>query len=233
MKNKKILFGIIGVIALIVIIVVSVLLYRFFKDMDAKNKLISEINSLNETNLNTEVTLEGEYGLIEQMVKQDYKTYYDSINKLRENYDKLSGLGVLNIQNFENDGPEFTTSLDTLNTLKTENETILATLNDLADDAKIDEKLANSNLSEENKKLYKEIINQLKLKDGVANIKESDTKFSTYLASLIDVLTYLKDNKNEWFIENGALKSKSQTFIDEYNKKIQDIGGMETVEGQN
>lgn len=233
MKKKSLLITII-ILVVIAIIVIGVSLFLAYKDIDARNQLIAQINALNENNLNTEVTLEGDYGLIEKVVKEDYKTYYESINKLRDNYDKLSSLAVLNIENFENDGPEFTASLETLNTIKTENENMLAALNDLADDVKIEEKLAANNITGENKSLYREIITELKLKEGVVKIKESDTKFSTYLGSLIDVLTYLKDNKNEWFIENGALKSKSQAFIDQYNQKVQAIEGMETVtEGQN
>lgn len=233
MKKKSLLITII-ILVVIAIIVIGVSLFLAYKDIDARNQLIAQINALNENNLNTEVTLEGDYGLIEKVVKEDYKTYYESINKLRDNYDKLSSLAVLNIENFENDGPEFTASLETLNTIKTENENMLAALNDLADDVKIEEKLAANNITGENKSLYREIITELKLKEGVVKIKESDTKFSTYLGSLIDVLTYLKDNKNEWFIENGALKSKSQAFIDQYNQKVQAIEGMETAtEGQN
>ena len=233
MKKKSLLITII-ILVVIAIIVIGVSLFLAYKDIDARNQLIAQINALNENNLNTEVTLEGDYGLIEKVVKEDYKTYYESINKLRENYDKLSSLAVLNIENFENDGPEFTASLETLNTIKTENENMLAALNDLADDVKIEEKLAANNITGENKSLYREIITELKLKEGVVKIKESDTKFSTYLGALIDVLTYLKDKKNEWLIENGALKSKSQAFIDQYNQKVQAIEGMETTtEGQN
>ena len=233
MKKKSLLITII-ILVVIAIIVIGVSLFLAYKDIDARNQLIAQINALNENNLNTEVTLEGDYGLIEKVVKEDYKTYYESINKLRDNYDKLSSLAVLNIENFENDGPEFAASLETLNTIKTENENMLAALNDLADDVKIEEKLAANNITGENKSLYREIITELQLKEGVVKIKESDTKFSTYLGSLIDVLTYLKDNKNEWFIENGALKSKSQAFIDQYNQKVQAIEGMETTtEGQN
>lgn len=233
MKKKSLLITII-ILVVIAIIVIGVSLFLAYKDIDARNQLIAQINALNENNLNTEVTLEGDYGLIEKVVKEDYKTYYESINKLRDNYDKLSSLAVLNIENFENDGPEFAASLETLNTIKTENENMLAALNNLADDVKIEEKLTANNITGENKSLYREIITELKLKEGVVKIKESDTKFSTYLGSLIDVLTYLKDNKNEWFIENGALKSKSQAFIDQYNQKVQAIEGMETTtEGQN
>ena len=166
MKKKSLLITII-ILVVIAIIVIGVSLFLAYKDIDARNQLIAQINALNENNLNTEVTLEGDYGLIEKVVKEDYKTYYESINKLRDNYDKLSSLAVLNIENFENDGPEFAASLETLNTIKTENENMLAALNDLADDVKIEEKLAANNITGENKSLYREIITELKLKEEI------------------------------------------------------------------
>lgn len=231
MKKKTLLITILilGIIALIVLGVVG---FFYVKDSKARNELIAQINALSKDNLNTEVTLEGEYGKIEKVVKEDYKTYYESISKIRENYGKLSGLGVLNINNFESDGPEFTTTLDTLNTIKSENEAMLATLNDLADDVKIEEKLAANGITGSNKDLYREILTEVKLKEGVANIKAADAPFAEYLNALIDVVNYLKDNKYEWFVENGTLKSKSQIFIDEYNKKVQAIDVMENATTQ-
>ena len=35
-----------------------------------------------------------------------------------------------------------------------------------------------------------------------------------------DEMPIRKANKGEWFIENNTLKSKSQTFIDEYNELV-------------
>ena len=70
--------------------------------------------------------------------------------------------------------------------------------------------------------MYKDILSQIKLSDGIASIKEADSKYSAYNDSLIAVLNYLKDNSDSWFIENGTLKSNSQTFIDEYNSMVQE-----------
>ena len=159
-------------------------------------------------------------GIVEKLVKEDFKAYYDSINALRENYDEVANIKALNIENYKNDGPEFNTTLETLNTIKTEDQNLIATLNDLIDETKIDEKASNNGLKGKYVQEYKDILTQIKLSDGVNKIKETDAKFDGYLNSLIDVLTYMKDNKDVWFIENDTLKSNSQTFIDEYNKKV-------------
>ena len=167
-----------------------------------------------------EIKTSGQYGIVEKLVKEDFKTYYDSINTLRENYDEVANIKALNIENYKNDGPEFNTTLETLNTIKTEDQNLIATLNDLIDETKIEEKASNNGLKGKYVQEYKDILAQIKLSDGVNKIKETDAKFDGYLNSLIDVLTYMKDNKDVWFIENDTLKSNSQTFIDEYNKKV-------------
>ena len=217
MKKQKTIIAILVVVAIIVIGVVLFLVYR---DISAKNKLTEEINSLSETNINMEIKTSGQYGIVEKLVKENFKSYYDSINTLRENYDEVANIKALNIENYKNDGPEFNTTLETLNTIKTEDQNLIATLNDLIDETKIDEKAANNGLKGKYVQEYKDILAQIKLADGVNKIKETDAKFDGYLNSLIDVLTYMKDNKDVWFIENDTLKSNSQTFIDEYNKKV-------------
>lgn len=217
MKKQKTIIAILVVVAIIVIGVVLFLVYR---DISAKNKLTEEINSLSETNINMEIKTSGQYGIVEKLVKENFKSYYDSINTLRENYDEVANIKALNIENYKNDGPEFNTTLETLNTIKTEDQNLIATLNDLIDEAKIEEKAANNGLKGKYIQEYKDILEQIKLADGVNKIKETDAKFDGYLNSLIDVLTYMKDNKDVWFIENDTLKSNSQTFIDEYNKKV-------------
>ena len=218
MKEQKTIIAILVVVAIIVIGVVLFLVYR---DISAKNKLTEEINSLSETNINMEIKTSGQYGIVEKLVKEDFKAYYDSINALRENYDEVANIKALNIENYKNDGPEFNTTLETLNTIKTEDQNLIATLNDLIDETKIDEKAANNGLKGKYVQEYKDILAQIKLADGVNKIKETDAKFDGYLNSLIDVLTYMKDNKDVWFIENDTLKSNSQTFIDEYNQKVE------------
>lgn len=219
MKGKK---NLIIAIIIIAVIIIAVSLFLAFRDISERNKLTVQINALSEENTNTDVTLKGVYGIIEKMVKEDYKLYIDSTNTLRDNYNEIAQLKALNIENYKNDGPDFTNSLEKLNSIKAENEENMQKLLDLVDEAKIEEKTDGNGLKERHKKLYKEILEQLELSNCVNEVKETDTKFATYLNSLIDVLNYMKDNKSEWFIENDTLKSKSQEFIDNYNAKVEE-----------
>ena len=133
----------------------------------------------------------------------------------------MSQAKVINLDNYQKDGPEFNESLSTLNGIKEENKQLIETLSNLVDETKIDEKAKSNGLEDRFFNLYKDIISQIKLSEGVNTIKEADAKYDSYNDSLIAVLTYMKDNANEWFIENNTLKSKSQTFIDEYNALVQ------------
>ncbi len=216
---KKRWIAIILVIA--VLVIGAVVATLVFKDKSQNDLLTSEINALSETNTNTDVKATGQYGIVEKLVKEDYKTYIESVNKLRENYEELSQAKVINLDNYQNDGPEFTNSLTKLNNIKSDNAELIQTLSNLVDDSKINEKITSNGLETRYANLYKDIISQIKLEEGIASIKEADAKYDAYNDSLIAVLTYMKDNGSEWFIENNTLKSKSQTFIDEYNSMVQ------------
>lgn len=206
------------VVAIIVAATVGILI---FKDKSQNDLLTSEINSLSETNTNTDVKAAGQYGIVEKLVKEDYKTYIETVNSLRANYEKLSQAKVINLENYQKDGPEFTNSLATLNGIKEDNVKLIETLTNLVDKAKVDERASSNGLESRFMNLYKDILSQIKLEEGIASIKEADAKYDAYNDSLISVLNYMKENSNEWFIENNTLKSKSQTFIDEYNSMVQ------------
>lgn len=216
--KKRWIAIILVVVAIIVAATVGILI---FKDKSQNDLLTSEINSLSETNTNTDVKAAGQYGIVEKLVKEDYKTYIETVNSLRANYEKLSQAKVINLENYQKDGPEFTNSLATLNGIKEDNVKLIETLTNLVDKAKVDERASSNGLESRFMNLYKDILSQIKLEEGIASIKEADAKYDAYNDSLISVLNYMKENSNEWFIENNTLKSKSQTFIDEYNSMVQ------------
>ena len=72
------------------------------------------------------------------------------------------------------------------------------------------------------KDLYFQIIADAKLSDNVTASVKAAEQMNSYYEKLISLLTFMKDNKSEWFIENGTLKSRSQSFIDEYNRLLSD-----------
>ncbi len=216
--KKRWLVLILAIIAVIVAAVVAILV---FKDKGQNDLLISEINALSEENINTEVKTQGQYGIVEKLVKEDYKLYIESVNTLKENYEELTTLKLINIENYENDGPEFKNSLEKLQGIKDENAQVLASLNDIVDSNKIEERILSNGLETRYANMYKDILRDIKVEEGINTLKEMDVKYMGYADSLINVFQYMKDNYLEWFIENGTLKSKSQEFIDTYHELLE------------
>ncbi len=216
--KKRWLVLILAIIAVIVAAVVAILV---FKDKGQNDLLISEINALSEENINTEVKTQGQYGIVEKLVKEDYKLYIESVNTLKENYEELTTLKLINIENYENDGPEFKNSLEKLQGIKDENAQVLASLNDIVDSNKIEERILANGLETRYANMYKDILRDIKVEEGINTLKEMDVKYMGYADSLINVFQYMKDNYLEWFIENGTLKSKSQEFIDTYHELLE------------
>lgn len=215
--NKKVIVGILLVVVIIIGISIFVLIN---KEKGQNDLLTAEINALSEQNVNTEVKTTGQYGIVEKLIKEDYKLYIESVNTLKANYEKLSQVKVINLDNYEKDGPEFSESLALLNGIKDENAELIAGLEAIVDDAKIQEVIEANGLEDRFATMYRDILSQIKLAEGIESIKEADAKYGSYNDSLIAVLNYMKENKNEWFIENKTLKSHSQNFIDEYNKLV-------------
>lgn len=221
MKNKITLFFV--VLLVVAIVGLGIVLGLVFKDVNQRNQLVSQINTVIEQKMsNDDIVLTGEYGKIEKQVKEDYKTYFEAINTIQTNNNAVENLKVKNIENFQNDGPEFTNSLDTLNSMKSSNEEKILTLKYLVSEDEMKARAEAAGLAGKYKDLYFQIIADAKLSDNVAASVAAAEQMNDYYAKLITLLTYMKDNKAEWFIENGTLKSKSQSFIDEYNRLLQE-----------
>lgn len=216
-KNLKIVIGIVIVAAFVVI---GVALYLAFSDIAMRNKLTSEINSISSSTIDMEIKTTGKYAAVEEQVKADCKEYFETVEKLKVNFGKSSELKLINLENYKNDGPEFTESLKALNTLLEEDKACMETLNLLVSDEMIEARAEQAGLKGRYKDYYKQVIEDINLKTGVESAKVQNEKVDKYLNSVLDVINYLKTNSNNWFIENGALKSSSETFIGEYNKLV-------------
>ena len=221
MKNKIKLFVI--VLLIVAVVGLAIVLALVFKDVNERNTLVSQINTvIEQKKSNDDILLTGEYGKVEKQVKEDYSTYFEAIEAIQTNNSAVEKKKEKNIENFQNDGPEFTNSLDTLNKMKTSNEEKIQTLNYLVSEDEMKARAEAADIKGKYKDLYFQIIADAKLSDNVTASVKAAEQMNSYYEKLISLLTFMKDNKSEWFIENGTLKSRSQSFIDEYNRLLSD-----------
>lgn len=218
-KGTKILLFV--VLPLIVVACIGVGVFFIGNEIVQRGKFTESINSLSETNINVDIVSKGNYGKVEELLKNDFKTYMESADKLVENYKKVEELKPLNIEVYKADGPEFTSTRAALVAIKEENANISKMLKELVSEEGVNKKVTEKTLNEKFTNLYKEVQGNMQLENGVNKIVEADEKFDQFLDSVIGVIDYLIANKDKWFIENDLLKSTDKTFIDEYNTLIQ------------
>ncbi len=218
--KKGAIITIVIVLILIILAGMGVFAYYFINEVNARNAFVNVINNLTEENMNDEVVSEGNYGVVEKMLKEDFKTYIESQNKLKENYKKIEELKPLSIDVLKNDGPEFSNTKSSINAVKEENLNLQNTLKDIVSEESVNNKITENNLDEKFAELYKSVQSEMKIKDGVDSIVSSDEKFATFLDAITKVLDYLTEKKDIWFIEDDTLKSTDKTFIEEYNNLV-------------
>ena len=94
MKNKMIFLVILLVVA---IVTVAVALFLAFGDIKDRNVLTAQINAIGQDGeIDMNIVSTGEYAVIEKQVKEDCQTYYDAIDKLKENFETISKIDVIN-----------------------------------------------------------------------------------------------------------------------------------------
>ena len=161
---------IVAILLVVAVIIAGLIIVLVSKEKGQNDLLTAEINALSESNTNTEVKTTGQYGIVEKLIKEDYKLYIDSINTLRANYEKLASAKVINLDTYQKDGPEFEESLGLLNGIKQENAELISKLEAIVDEAKIEETIQANGLESRYADMYKDILGQIKLADGIASL---------------------------------------------------------------
>lgn len=226
MSSKKKFFLVFLFVLLDMFLLIGFLVIR---DATMLNDLKKEINTLSKLEItkdryNTKVKTKGNYGVVEKSIKNYLDDYAVSLQEVLDalNDEKLTK--VLSYDNYKEDGPEFTKSLEYLNNKKetfnkkidslldkSDEKTIKKYINDEIDDPYFRDLYVELMLTEERKDTFKETKDLL---------EESKTRINNVLDTSIDVLNFLKSNKDNWVLENGEIKFKNRDLYNQYMDKV-------------
>ena len=231
-------------IILILIFIFIVVVGAFsIKDILEENKLRDESELLLElTNaeeyddskisevLNRTIT-KGDCAKVEKALKEYVKAEYEETKKIRNILENEKIYNVLTPENYKNDGPEFLESLkyieDSKNTIKEASDKLILLMDDSEKLKFIENQTFNTN---EDKKyyinFYKELISvdENANKTDMENMNKSTSDVISFLDSMKEVLEFLKENKNEWNVENNELVFTSEKLSNEFNTLIDKLG---------
>lgn len=234
----------IGIISgIIIIVIVALFAYLIAKDLKQEDILKQEIVNLTNKNLATddfkvEVKTKGDYAYIEESIKKYYQELSNLVkrtNILMQNEDLTN---VLSTKNLEQEDENLTKSFETVTKTKNEMKQILNNMIELCTEEKILSLIDKDKVDSYYYDLYKELMyTEEDLKELQTLKKEVEglsTALDNFLNKVLEMLEFLKVNKTKWFIENDELYFKQNSYVETYNKFLQELqtlaGEMEDAE---
>jgi len=222
--NKSKIIKIIGFIVLDLILLFGYLYIRQFTSINLLRKEIEELSTLDVTKdrFNSSCVTRGGYCKVEKAIKDYLDDYAKNIQDISSMVSNEEFNNILSFSNIEKDGPSFNNSLKYLEDFsKSYNEKVEYILSRLNEDT-----IKNHINSYTNNSYYRSLYNELMIKDGMFNdffkTKELMLNTKSYVNSFCnnsrDLLIFLRDHSDSWFLEDGEIKFRNH---DEYNEYIQ------------
>lgn len=229
MSNKKKFFLIFLFIVLDMFLLIGFLVIR---DATSLNDLRKEVKLLDKLDMskdryNSSIKSSGEYRVIEKAIK----TYLDDNAVLMQ--DVLSIVKdpkltkILSYDNYKEDGPDFDKSLKYLDSTKKDfNKKIDKLLSNL------DEESAKKYINDKtNDKYYKNLYIELmitnkRMEDFKKNkelLIDTKNKVNNILDTSTELLNFLKNNKDNYVLEDNEIKFKNRDLYNQYNSYISKI----------
>ncbi|MBR2678214.1 MAG: hypothetical protein IKE63_02235 [Bacilli bacterium] len=199
------------------------------RDATMRNNLYKEANLLakqdfTQDRYNTKLKTSGRYGKIENTMKSYLDDYAVTLQGIAKDIHNDSLTQVLSYKNYETDGPEFKKSITYLSNSKKEfNKKVDKLISNSKENSIIN--YDKSKLSStRNLDIYKDLMLDDKMmanfEDTQTTLNETKVRMNNIYDTSSSILEFLAKNKDNWKLENGEIKFKTQALYDEYNNMI-------------
>ena len=221
--KKKILIT----LAVLVIIVVGIIAFFVVSDIQQEKKFNDEMLAL-ENMMNTDeldfgaiyektdlIVTKGDYGIIEKAIKSYIKDTALVAEKIIDAMNSEEFGKIISIENFEEDGKEFTESKEFIKTTRENLEQYKEEYGNQFDEEKIMSYINDKNLDEYYVDLYKNEVLTVSQEDN-QTVQDSIDQVIDLLDKMEDAIDYLIENKDDWNVIDGSLMFLDQDKLDEY-----------------
>ena len=209
-------------LSIIILVLIFIIIgYSFYNNKKQEeilnNEIIKLVNQdLYKDNYDIEIRSKGYYAKLEKKIKNHYKELSNNIKLINGYLNSQDLINILSIDNIKSNAPDYTESHNLLNNVRDKLNSSMALVNDLSSEESIKE------IFEDKKIEYlKEDLKKLEI------VKE-DTKIivdnlNVFLDKVEVILNFLKNNVDNWYIENNQLYFKSNKLVKEYNNLYNDL----------
>ena len=229
MKKKWIILIVVGVILLLGIL--GFLAYNTVSKLQQKSKLTMEMNEIATIIASNEYTEEsinkrldsrvtkGDYGKVENAAKSYLKDVIqlnlELIDLIKD--DRIGNM--LTVENYEEDGPEFTNTKTYLDTTIQRLEEMKKDYAEYMSEEKIMSYIEKENVDEYYQELYKTVMGESQYEEITASLNE----LIDVLNKSNDIIDFLKENAGSWIIQDDMIVFSTNELIDEYNNLVNEL----------
>lgn len=223
---------------IVVIALVGIIAFLVIRNFMTDGKVQREIKQLYDLIYNSdEYDLEAIYGKFDDVVSNDGYAIVEIVAKdyLSDVFDKLLKLdetindekmnNVLTVNNYKEDGPDFTETKKYLNETRQNILNLEATMLDDLEVNTIMSYIINEDLEESYFDLYGslEFAKEKNIKKNKENIENAVDSFVSQIEGMEKVLNFLSGHKNEWEITDDMIVFDDTSLSNEYNDMISSI----------
>ena len=234
--KKKIIIGV--SIGIVVVVIIGVSVFFLLNDK-GESRLRQEAEKIAKMDLLSEdvdmnIKTKDEYGVIEQSIKEYINDYSKNLKEMQNLLNEEKMQKILSIDNYKNDGPEFSDSTNYIKEAKTKFDEIMNKLISLTSEEEMMKSIQNKNLGSDFLNLYKELMlgNQLssELNDTVATLKETSNQVKKIFDVQEKILTLLRENKDSWTVnEENIIEFTNEDIGNKYNEYINELSESENT----
>lgn len=229
MSSRKKFLLVFGFIVLNMFMLVSFLVIR---DATMENELKNEMEYLSKLDItkdryNKKTVTRGKYAVVEKSIKKYFYDYHLELQEVLKLINDKELTTILSYDNYSTDGPEFTKSLEYL---KTSKETFNKKVDDLINKFG-DEEIKNNIYKSTKEEYYVNLYDNLMLSSNMRSnynstielLKSTKSRMNNVYDTSIEVLNFLVLYKDDWVVEDGEIKFKTQDLYNYYNELISKV----------
>lgn len=195
-------------------------------DRELENLVSKDISSVDLSN--TAPVTSGEFAVVEETVKEFFKEYSDLRQQFMEKVNDSQLQSILTTENYEQDGPEFTESINYINTAKGEFNNIADELLHLLSTENIEARIKDKDIGDYYKDLYKGyFIDNNDLSTTFQETYQDTVYDKTLMNNLYDneikILNFLTENKEHWEVLDNKLTFDNQDLANTFNEMKSNI----------
>ena len=225
MNKKK---GIVlGVCAVVVVLVCYLVYFGYNKYQESlifrEGEKIGDMDVL-EGEVDTKLYTSGDYQVVEKTMKDYIVEYVDVTREIVNRLSDEKFTNLLTYENVEQDGKEFTETLNYLNEQKTELQEGFDRVIAMSSDVEVMKAIEDKNVGTKYENLYREVMLDSSLSDALKDeqttLIETRDDMMNFIDQYIEVFEFLKEHQNDYVLENGQILFQNESLLNQYQSYL-------------